>query len=189
MVLMWKIFIAINFLLFIVGVGALGKRILGVFRFRSASTPSTESIWLEAVSGIVVVGIGLGYYFTNMPEPDAIMWIGILFYFCGALLQILARRELYEESTFEERLGSGFEAAQLGLYGKLRFPSKTALLLMMIGFCFATGSIWALGMTVVLFVPSILYRISEEEQALVDKFGERYTAYQEDTKRIIPGIF
>jgi len=42
---------------------------------------------------------------------------------------------------------------------------------------------------VFLFLPSVLYRISQEDQALMDQFGDRYMSYKEDTKRIIPGVF
>jgi protein-S-isoprenylcysteine O-methyltransferase Ste14 len=75
------------------------------------------------------------------------------------------------------------------MYAKIRHPNKAALLLILIGLCFALGSIWARAVLVFLFVPSLLYRISQEERALLDQFGDRWMAYKEDTKRIIPGVF
>jgi protein-S-isoprenylcysteine O-methyltransferase Ste14 len=189
MVNMIKILVFVTIIAFIVGLGMLGKKVLHTLIFKTAKTSSNESIVLEWITGILVVGLSIAYYINQQPVADITMWAGVAVYFAGWILQFVARRQLYDDKTFETRLRSGFEAAQLGLYAKLRHPSKAALLLIMIGLCFSLGSIWALAMLVFLFLPSVLYRISQEDQALLDQFGERYMTYREDTKRIIPGVF
>jgi len=189
MVNMLKILVAAIVLLAIIGIGMLGKKLLRALIFKSAKTPSNESKVLEIVTGLLVIIVSIANYVNKEPEATTTMWIGVLIFFLGGLLQITARKYLYEDKTFEERLSSGFEAAQTGPYSKIRHPSKSALLLIFIGLCLALGSWWGLGLLVVLFLPSVLYRISQEERALLDKFGERWMEYQSDSKRIIPGIF
>jgi protein-S-isoprenylcysteine O-methyltransferase Ste14 len=188
MVNMLKVLVAVIILLIIIGIAMLGKKILRTLIFKTAKTPSAESTWLEAIAGIIVVGIALANYINKRPDENITMWIGTIIFFLGGLLQLLARKQLHEDKTFEERLSSGFEAAQTGLYSKLRHPSKSALLLLMLGLCLALQSWWALGLYIILFFPSVLYRISQEEKALLDKFGERWMSYKDDTKRIIPGF-
>ncbi len=189
MVNMIKVLIAVTILILIISIGMLGKKLIRALIFKTAKTESNESIVLEWVTGILVVGLSFAYYLNQQPESDITMWIGVVVYFLGWMLQLFARRQLYDDKSFEERLKSGFEAAQMGLYAKIRHPSKAALLLIMIGLCFALGSIWALAVLLFLFFPSILYRISQEERALMDQFGDRWMSYKEDTKRIIPGVF
>ncbi len=189
MVNMLKVLGAVIVLLLIIGIGMLGKKLFRALIFKTAKTPSNESTVLEFVTGLLVIGIAIANYARKEPDANIIMWVGTLILFLGGILQLVARRQLYEDKTFEERLSSGFEAAQTGLYAKIRHPSKTALLVILIGLCLSLGSWWGLGLLAVLFFPSMLYRISQEERALLDQFGERWIEYQSDSKRIIPGIF
>ena len=187
MVNMLKILVAVVVVLIIVGIGMLGKKILQALIFRTAKT-SNEGFWMECLTGLLVIVVAVVNYVKKDPNANAIMWIGVLIFFIGGTIQLIARKQLYDDKTFEERLHSGFALAQTGLYSKIRHPSKTALLLMMIGFCIALGSWWALGLLVILFFPSMLYKISQEERELLDQFGERWLTYASDSKRIIPGI-
>jgi len=188
MVNMLKVLIAVIILLVIIGIALLGKRLLRALIFKTAKTPHNESLWLQLITGLIVIALALAFYGQKKPDATIVMWIGILIFFLGGLLQLIIRKKMHDDKTYEDRLSSGFEAAQTGIYGKLRFPSKSALLLLVFGWCLALGSMWGITLFIVLFFPSILYRISQEEKALLDKFGERWIAYQGDTKKIIPGI-
>jgi len=189
MVNMLKVMAAAIILLTILGIGMLGKKLARILIFRTAKTQNNESLWLEIITGILVVGIALANYTRNEPEATITMGIGALIFFLGGLLQLTARKQLHEDKTFEERLSAGFSAAQTGLYAKIRYPGKSALLLLMLGLCLALGSWWALGLLMILFFPSLLFRISQEERALLDKFGDRWLDYRQETKKLIPGIF
>jgi len=189
MVNMLKIMVAATFLLAIISFGILGKKTLKLYIFRSAKTTGSESFWLELLSAGLVIFFALSHYIRNDPAVNPLMWFGTVLFLLGGIVQIIARKHLYDDHAFEERLHSGFEAAQTGIYAKIRHPGQSAILLLLLGICFATDSIWALGVYVVLLIPSVLFRISAEEQKLTDQFGERYEAYREDSKRIIPGIY
>lgn len=188
MVNMLKIMAAVIVLLIIIDIALLGKKLFRALIFKTAKPYSGESVWIERITMLITIGISLAYYIKNKPDADAFMWIGTALFFLGGLLQLIARRQLHEDKTFQERLNAGFEAAQTGIYSKIRHPGKTALLLIILGFCMAMGSIWGLAFTIILFIPSLLYRMSQEEKTLMDEFGDRWIAYKEDTKRIIPKI-
>ena len=186
MVNMLKILVAVTALQTIIGIALLGKNLTRAYLFNSARVKNTEGLWLEAITASLVVIIAIAHYLRNKPEATIAMLIGTFIFFAGGLLQLIARKQLYEDKTFEERLSSGFEAAQTGLYAHIRYPSKSAMLLLLTGLCVTLGSWWSLGLLYLLFFPSALYRISQEEQTLLDKFGNRWLSYKEDTKRIIP---
>ncbi len=189
MINMIKVLVAVTILLAIISIAMLGKKALRALIFKTAKTPSNESIVMEWVTGLLVVGLSFAYYLNQQPVTDMTMWAGIVVYFAGWILQFVARRQLYEDKTFEDRLKDSFQAAQTGMYAKIRHPNKAALLIIMIGLCFSLGSIWALAVLVFLFLPALLYRISQEERSLLDQFGDRWMTYKEDTKRLIPGVF
>lgn len=188
MVDMLKIMAAVIVLLIIIGIALLGKKILRALIFKSATTKSSEGFWMEIITGLIAIIIAFAQYKTTEPQADAFMWTGTAIFFLGGILQLIARRQLYEDKTFEERLSAGFEAAQTGLYSRLRYPSKSALMLIILGFCLAMGSIWGVAITIILFYPSVLYKISQEDKELLDQFGDRWLDYKAQTKRIIPKI-
>lgn len=188
MVNMLKILAAEFVLLAIIGYGMLGKNVLKTYILRTAKTGS-ESFWLELISAALVAFFAFTHYIRNDPATNGVMWFGALVFLLGGILQLVARKHLYDDATFEDRLKSGFAAAQTGIYARLRHPSQAALVVMTLGLCLTTDSIWALGVFVVLFIPAVLFRISSEEQKLLDQFGDRYDAYREDSKRIIPGVY
>ena len=70
-----------------------------------------------------------------------------------------------------------------GLYKVVRHPSYLGLLLIIIGLGISLDSLLSV---VVMIVPSFIalnYRISIEEQALVEEFGQQYTDYKKRVKK------
>jgi len=189
MINLLKILTAETIILLIIGFGLLGKNLKRILCFRSSTTTSSESFWLQLITGLLVLFSALGNFGANKPAPTPISWIGAVVFLIGGIVQLLARMHLYDDKTLQERLTSGFGAAQIGIYSKLRHPGQTSLLLLLLGACLALDSGWSLALYAILFIPSTLYRISQQEKRLRDQFGERYLAYQSDTKRIIPAIF
>lgn len=189
MVNMLKVIGAIVILLAIVALALFGKKALRVFIFKTAKVQNNEGLWLEVITAGLAVIIALAYYLQNEPIADPFMWTGLLIFITGWAFQIVNRKHLGDDRTYEERLASGFNAAQLGIYSKLRHPSQSALLIILFGFSLALGSIWACAIVLFLVLPSAIYRVSQEEQALYERFGERWLDYKEDTKRIIPYVF
>ena len=188
MVNMLKVSAAILVLLLIIGIAMLGKRIRRVLIFRSATTINNESKYIEIITGLLAIIIIISDYASKKPDTIWYMWLGQLIFFLGGLMQLFARKALGEEKTLQEGMKSEFNAAQTGLYKRLRYPSKTALLLMLLGLGIATQSVWGIIITVVIFFPAMLFRISAEEQKMQDDFSDRWITYKSETKRIIPGI-
>jgi protein-S-isoprenylcysteine O-methyltransferase Ste14 len=76
-----------------------------------------------------------------------------------------------------------------GPYRWVRHPSYTGLLLIVTGYGLAAGNWLALAVCAVLPLPALLRRIAVEEAELTRVLGDRYRAYQAQTKRLIPGLW
>jgi protein-S-isoprenylcysteine O-methyltransferase Ste14 len=76
-----------------------------------------------------------------------------------------------------------------GLYRHLRHPSYAGYLLGNLGLGMAYSNWLSI---VIIFVPNFaasLYRISIEEDALLENFGDEYFEYARSTKRLIPKVY
>ena len=75
------------------------------------------------------------------------------------------------------------------LYRWVRHPSYTGLLLIAAGIGLANGT-WP-GLAICLTLPAIalIHRIHVEEAALSRIIGDPYRAYQDHTKRLLPGLW
>lgn len=189
MVNMLKVVIAVLILLVIVGIGILGKKLKKAYIFNSAKPNNEESFWIEFCAGVLVVAIAISDYLNNRPDFNPLMVLGLILFFAGGILQFTARKNLFDDLTFEHRLGSGFEAAQTKIYAHLRYPGASALILLLLGFALSLGSFWGLALTILLFIPSVLFQISQEERALHDKFGDRWLRYAGKSKKLIPSVW
>jgi protein-S-isoprenylcysteine O-methyltransferase Ste14 len=76
-----------------------------------------------------------------------------------------------------------------GLYGLVRHPSYSGLLLIFLAIALAEKN-WLSAAIVFIFpAAALLYRIHVEEAALHEAFGVQYVEYSRATKRLIPGIY
>jgi protein-S-isoprenylcysteine O-methyltransferase len=76
-----------------------------------------------------------------------------------------------------------------GLYSLVRHPSYLGAIVAFSGFGLALDNLVSLALVVVLTPCLYLYRIREEDAALLAAFGEPYRAYCARTKRLIPGLY
>jgi protein-S-isoprenylcysteine O-methyltransferase Ste14 len=76
-----------------------------------------------------------------------------------------------------------------GPYRLVRHPAYTGIMLIVAGLGLASGT-W-LGLAVCLVLPAValLRRIQVEEAELTRVLGDPYRAYQQHTKRLIPGVW
>ena len=84
---------------------------------------------------------------------------------------------------------AGQAVVSTGPYRRVRHPSYSGLLLIVAGFGLAAGNWLALVICIVLPLSAVLRRIQVEEAELTGMLGDRYRAYQAQTKRLIPGLW
>jgi protein-S-isoprenylcysteine O-methyltransferase Ste14 len=76
-----------------------------------------------------------------------------------------------------------------GPYARLRHPGYTGLLLEVSGMVLAATNALAAVLAVCFVYPALCYRIRVEEQALIDRFGDKYRLYQTTTGSLVPLLY
>jgi protein-S-isoprenylcysteine O-methyltransferase Ste14 len=84
---------------------------------------------------------------------------------------------------------AGQAVVSTGPYRRVRHPSYTGLLLIVIGLGLGAGSWLTLLVCALLPLPAVLRRIQVEEAELTRVLGEPYRAYQAHTARLVPGVW
>jgi protein-S-isoprenylcysteine O-methyltransferase Ste14 len=73
-----------------------------------------------------------------------------------------------------------------GPYQWVRHPMYTSFVILWVGFLLLSAN-WFIGLTGILgFVWAIVVRTPKEEQMMIDRFGNEYTAYMKRTGRYLP---
>ncbi len=115
--------------------------------------------------------------------PSFVHWLGVLIVLGGLTLNFTAINQFRKEHTTLDPHGSVSVIVQKGPYRFTRNPIYTGLLLALIGFPLAFGTLWGIILSPI-FVWSISALVIQHEEAyLKNKFGDVYTSYKSRVKR------
>jgi protein-S-isoprenylcysteine O-methyltransferase Ste14 len=113
--------------------------------------------------------------------------LGILV--AGFLLRLTAILSLGKAFSVNVAIRDEQRVMRSGLYGWMRHPSYTGMLLMFFAIGFGERNWISLAILMVVPTAALLYRIHVEEVALKEHFGEEYVGYCRETKRLVPGVY
>ena len=145
------------------------------------------------VSGVLSIPPGIVLGFTDygrlwaFGQYAAAAGLGIML--AGTALRWAAIRALWSYFTVNVSIQAGQRVVKQGLYGLVRHPAYTGLLLRYLGFGLALANWLSAALVFLPLLFATLYRIRVEEKALREHFGEEYAAYANVTKRLVPGIY
>jgi protein-S-isoprenylcysteine O-methyltransferase Ste14 len=123
-----------------------------------------------------------------LPDLLILKLAGLAVELTGLALAIWARRILGRNWSGEITIKADHELVRSGPYGTIRHPIYTALLAMYLGTAIVSGEMHALiGLAVAII--AYLRKLSMEETNLATAFGEKYTAYREETWALLPGLY
>ncbi len=114
--------------------------------------------------------------------------VGVAMILLGSLLRRYCWRTLGQYFTGDVRARVDQPVIRTGPYRLVRHPSYTAGMMMNIGIGLALGSWVSFALLTVATITTYGYRVSVEEQALLDTIGEPYRSYMKEAKRFIPYI-
>ncbi|RZJ51218.1 MAG: isoprenylcysteine carboxylmethyltransferase family protein [Chryseobacterium sp.] len=118
-----------------------------------------------------------------------ILYLGEILIVTGVFFRWIIIRSLGKFFTVDVSIKEDHQIKKEGFYRFVRHPSYSFALLTFFGLGLFLNNWISL---FVAFVPTFLaflYRIKIEEQALLQKFGSEYAAYQKNTKKLIPFVF
>jgi protein-S-isoprenylcysteine O-methyltransferase Ste14 len=113
---------------------------------------------------------------------------GISLFLAGFVIRWKAIFQLGRMFTVDVSIASDHILKTNGLYSIVRHPSYLGLLLILAGLSLLIDNPVSCLIIVPIFA-AIIYRISVEEKELLTEFGNQYTLYSKQVKKIIPFIF
>ncbi len=140
-------------------------------------------LWLMITCGFI------SGFFLSEPKNDFLAGFGFLFIAGGLIVRWVAILQLGESFTVDVAVTASAKLKTDGIYEIIRHPSYLGILLVVFGFSCAMNSFYSFLVLVVPVFIAVIYRINVEEKVLIAEFGEQYTVYMSDTKRLIPGLY
>ena len=138
----------------------------------------------------VTLGTAVGLAAAQAPRiAGPYRTAGLIVMWLGLAIRVWAIAALGRAFRTTVEVDPGQAVVSTGPYRWVRHPSYSGLLLIVTGFGLGTGNWLALAICAVLPLPALLWRIHVEEAELTAVLGNRYRAYQADTKRLIPGLW
>ncbi len=157
-------------------------------RDRTADNNSVLFILVLSVLAIAVPVIEWGYFHPGRAHLHWIV-VGGVIVTAGTGLRIWAIQTLGRFFTATVQIQEEHQLIQHGPFRYIRHPSYTGALLTAVGGAIVLESWFGLLIAAACMLYAYYVRITAEETALVSKFGQRYRAYQQQSSRLIPGIW
>ncbi|MGA2407495.1 MAG: isoprenylcysteine carboxylmethyltransferase family protein [Bacteroidales bacterium] len=174
---------------------AFSELLLMLFKHSRIKTAKTRKdqgsmilIWAMITFGFIG-GFNLAKHDSWHSINSVVAGIGLMIVLTGIVIRWLAIIQLGKSFTVDVAITEVAKLKTDGLYKKVRHPSYLGLLLIIIGFSATMNSIYSLLILTIPVSLAILYRISVEEKVLIQEFGNRYSEYKSQSKKLIPGIY
>jgi len=140
----------------------------------------------------IYAGFQLAFSYPSFAIPwhrSALFFAGVFLMLAGMVFRRYSIHVLGRYFTTEVAIQPGQTVVEKGPYHFIRHPSYTGALMTILGTALAfTNWLSLIGVMVITFV-GYSYRVSVEEQTLVNALGEPYQQYMKHTKRFIPFVY
>lgn len=124
--------------------------------------------------------------FVNYQLSNWIQWLGVLVTIISLWFFWRSHADLGRNWSYTLEIREEHQLITTGIYQYIRHPMYAAILLWSAGQTLLLPN-WIAGWSPLLsFLLLYLFRIRNEEQMMLDQFGEEYQAYMKKTGRIIP---
>jgi protein-S-isoprenylcysteine O-methyltransferase Ste14 len=134
-------------------------------------------------AAIAFPGLSVRAHWSVLFDVGIAVWLG------GALFRFYSMRVLGRFFTYDVAISTGQHVVERGPYRWLRHPSYLGSLIAEIGLGMTFTNWLAMFLPVLCLAAAYAYRISVEEQALVEGLGAPYRDYMRRTWRLIPFLF
>ena len=118
-----------------------------------------------------------------------VSYLGFVIYLSAGILVIVARVQLGQFGSGELITEEDHKLYTEGVYKHIRNPMYSGALIAVIGFCLVFRSIITLLLLPIIYFILFKMRIDEEERLLHEAFGEEFSKYKKNSKKLIPFIY
>jgi protein-S-isoprenylcysteine O-methyltransferase Ste14 len=124
----------------------------------------------------------------HIPIPSSLRWLGAGIILAGDLLFIWSHRALGKNWSPFLEIRKGHNLVTDGPYRYIRHPMYAAIFLIGIGISLLSAN-WLVALAYLLPVIGMyLFRVSDEEEMMVEQFGDEYRDYMQRTGRLVPKL-
>lgn len=164
-----------------------------VFRLTTGSAENRDrfSLVLLMVGSMLTLSISIGLSFTSIGTMHLVdlQIAGMVVMAIGIVVRSTAIVQLGRFHTPNVAVRKDHQLKQTGLYGLVRHPSYLGALIAYLGLGLALGY-WLSVAAIIGIIPGLyLYRIHEEDAAMLAAFGDAWRAYCVRTRRLIPWVY
>jgi protein-S-isoprenylcysteine O-methyltransferase Ste14 len=118
-----------------------------------------------------------------------VSYIGFVIYLSAGILVIVGRVQLGKFGSGELITEEDHKLYTEGVYKYIRNPMYSGALIAVVGFGLVFRSIITLLFVSIFYFIVFKMRIDEEERLLYEAFGEKFTDYKKNSKKLIPFIY
>jgi len=156
---------------------------------RSGSDRHSLLFFWVVIPACITAGVMLAKYTAPLSKGPGVIYTGVALVLAGLVIRWLAILQLGKAFTVNVAIAGDQQLKTDGLYGIVRHPSYTGLLMIVAGLACTLNNLYAILAIVLPVVPALAYRIHIEEKLLSESFGESYEQYKKQTRRLIPWIY
>ena len=124
----------------------------------------------------------------RLPFPAWLRWLGAGVIFDGDLLFIWSHRALGKNWSPFLEIRKGHALVTEGPYRFIRHPMYAAIALIGIGVSLLSANLLVILAHMLSMISMYLVRISDEEEMMIEQFGDEYREYMRRTGRLIPKL-
>jgi protein-S-isoprenylcysteine O-methyltransferase Ste14 len=139
--------------------------------------------------GTALIGLSFFSRMTAISVTAFELALILAIFLAGTVLRVVA---VYQLGAVAFKFDIAFREKQIlktdQLYGRMRHPSYTAMMIVIIAYALTTHSWMAaiIGMLIAWF--GFQFRIHYEEKALAEQYGEEYETFRAKTPMWVPGF-
>ena len=161
----------------------LGKRAKAFPKFKS-----DKSHIIVFVANIFAEWLPVIEYFIFSRE---FLWItisGVLIALIGLILRYISIKALGKHFSGYAEIKDNHELVKEGIYKYIRHPAYLGILIYYLGLPLVLNAYYSEIIGFVIMVFAIYWRIKNEERLLIEKFGDEYKTYMNQTGALWPKI-
>ena len=166
------------------------QRLVVSFRQRATLKGSVRHPWSFPVLMVLFTGILVGtiieYFLVARPLNVWVAGGGVVVFASSVVVRSVAIRTLGRYWSLHVEIRPEHRLVTSGIYGVVRHPIYLSVILESLSIPLIGNAYYTLLGTVCLYWPVLLWRLWMEEQAMVEKFGDQYVAYQRQVPALVP---
>lgn len=152
--------------------------------------PFFVQLWGHSLPiGMALIGLSFFARMTAIPVTAFELILILALFLAGAILRVIA---VYQLGAVAFKFDIAFRDKQIlktdQLYGRMRHPSYTAMMIVILAYAMTTHSwlVASLGILTAWF--GFQFRIHYEEIALAEQYGKEYERFRKKTSMWLPGV-